>query len=148
MRHGLERIGCAFLSFLLLATIGHAGHDFENRDLVAGQVIYAEHCAVCHGAELEGQPDWQTPDENGVLPAPPHDASGHTWHHSNAQLFEYTKLGGQGVADKLGLKSFASGMPAYDGVLSDEQIWEVLAFIASTWPARQAEIQASRNPPH
>ena len=43
---------------------------------------------------LEGQPDWQTPDDNGTLPAPPHDETGHEWHHDNRLLFEYTQLGG------------------------------------------------------
>ncbi|MBL4645745.1 MAG: c-type cytochrome, partial [Rhizobiales bacterium] len=47
-----------------------------------GAVIYAEYCASCHGADLEGQPNWQSPDADGKMPAPPHDQRGHTWHHS------------------------------------------------------------------
>lgn len=73
------------------ATTGaFAGHEMDDRDLTNGQALYAEHCASCHGANLEGQRDWQTPDENGILPAPLHDESGHTWHHDNQLLFEYT----------------------------------------------------------
>jgi hypothetical protein len=97
---------------------------------------------------LEGQPDWQSPDADGVLPAPPHDASGHTWHHDNALLFDYTKMGGAATLAALGVEDFNSGMPAYEGVIADEDIWNILAYIRSTWPARERDVQASRNPPH
>ena len=142
----MTRLAALLLS--LAATQVFAGHEFEGRDLAAGSQLYADNCAVCHGANLEGQPDWQTPDADGVYPAPPHDASGHTWHHSNAQLFAYTKLGGQRVVKDMGLRNFTSGMPAFEDVLSDDEIWSILAFIAASWPAREAEVQASRNPPH
>ena len=125
-----------------------AGHELEGRDIAAGAALYAQHCAACHGADLEGAPDWKTPGPDGVYPAPPHDATGHTWHHSNADLFVYTKLGGQAVVERMGLTSFTSGMPGFGTTLTDDQIWDVLAFIASTWPEREAEIQAARNPPH
>jgi mono/diheme cytochrome c family protein len=133
---------------LVLATTAVADHELENRDLSAGSVLYAQHCAACHGENLEGQPDWQSPDADGILPAPPHDASGHTWHHDNALLFDYTKLGGAGAMAALGVEDFNSGMPAYEGVIADEDIWDILAYIRSTWPARERDIQASRNPPH
>jgi mono/diheme cytochrome c family protein len=41
-----------------------------------GKMIYAEHCASCHGANLEGQPDWQHRLPNGRMPAPPHARQG------------------------------------------------------------------------
>ena len=49
--------------------------------------LYAENCASCHGAKLEGQPDWRSPGPDGVMPAPPHDRTGHTWHHGDGMLF-------------------------------------------------------------
>ena len=107
-----------------------------------------ENCASCHGVNLEGQPDWRSPDADGVLPAPPHDATGHTWHHDNALLFEYTKLGGKGALAARGVTNFNSGMPAYDGVVSDDEIWNILAYIRSTWSERERVAQASRNPSH
>ena len=133
---------------LVSATTAVADHELENRDISAGSALYAQHCAACHGINLEGQPDWQSPDANGVLPAPPHDASGHTWHHDNVLLFDYIKLGGAATLAALGVEDFNSGMPAYEGVVADEDIWNILAYIRSTWPARERDIQASRNPPH
>src|SRR5258706_16269853 len=95
-----------------------------------GKVVYAEHCASCHGANLEGQPNWRKRLPNGRLPAPPHDATGHTWHHSDRQLFEMTK---NGVSDMV--PGYQSDMPAFKSGLSDQQIWAVLAFIKNGWPA-------------
>lgn len=96
-----------------------------------GQQIYAENCAACHGANLQGQPNWRSPDDDGLLPAPPHDETGHTWHHTEKLLFELTK---NGLAATAGLKDHKTRMPVYDGVLSDDDIIAVLSFIKSRWP--------------
>jgi mono/diheme cytochrome c family protein len=133
---------------LCSTSIASANHELEDRNLSAGQILYTNNCASCHGAKLEGQPNWQSPNSDGILPAPPHDATGHTWHHDNELLFEYTKLGGKGALAARGITDFNSGMPAFDGVVSDEDIWDILAFIKSTWPEREQDAQASRNPPH
>nr|WP_246253634.1 cytochrome c [Sulfitobacter maritimus] len=137
-----------FAAFLFSAGAGAADHELNDRDIAAGKALYAEQCAACHGAKLEGQPDWRTPNADGILPAPPHDETGHTWHHDNRLLFDYTKLGGQGALAARGIEDFASGMPAFDGVISDDEIWDILAYIRSTWSARAQESQASRNPAH
>jgi len=136
------------LILLCSTSIASANHELEDRNLSAGQILYTNNCASCHGAKLEGQPNWQSPNSDGILPAPPHDATGHTWHHDNELLFEYTKLGGKGALAARGITDFNSGMPAFDGVISDEDIWDILAFIKSTWPEREQDAQASRNPPH
>lgn len=96
-----------------------------------GAGLYAAQCAACHGANLEGQPDWRSPGADGRLPAPPHDETGHTWHHDDATLFALTK---HGLAAFAGAE-YLSNMPAYAGVLSDEEIVAVLSFIKSRWPA-------------
>lgn len=126
----------------------HAAHELDGRDIATGETLYGDHCAVCHGANLEGQPNWQTPDDTGVLPAPPHDEKGHTWHHDNRLLFEYTKVGGAKAVAARGISGFNSGMPGFSDVISDDEIWDILAFIRSTWPERVQEIQSGRNPPH
>ena len=101
--------------------------------LALGQKVYQAQCAACHGAQLQGQPNWRERDASGRLPAPPHDASGHTWHHPEEVLFRITKYG---VAKAANLKDYDSAMPAYEGVLSDAEIVAVLSWIKSQWPQR------------
>ncbi len=104
----------------------------------AGEVVYHAQCASCHGKFLEGQADWRTRDANGLLPAPPHDASGHTWHHADDLLFEITKFG---PAVVIGDPEYKTAMPVYKDILSDEEIIAVLSFIKNTWPEEQREWQ-------
>lgn len=115
-----------------------AGTDVADAQLVAlGQRVYAANCASCHGAALEGQPNWQQPNADGSMPAPPHDASGHTWHHNDASLFATTKYGGAATSPV----AAPNAMPAFEGRLSDREIWAVLSYIKSTWPPELQEAQ-------
>ncbi len=113
----------------------------DDTQVAAGQRVYATNCASCHGANLEGQPEWRSPLPTGGLAAPPHDETGHTWHHPDAMLFSYTKVGAHRT---LGMAYFKSNMPAFEDTLSGADIWAVLAFIKSRWPpevrARQERI--------
>ncbi|MBX3507733.1 MAG: cytochrome c [Parvibaculum sp.] len=104
-----------------------------------GRAIYAANCASCHGAKLEGQPDWKSRLPSGRLLAPPHDASGHTWHHPDDVLFRITREGPAAV----GGGGYQSDMPGFNQVLSDDEIREVLEFIKSTWPERERQHQAA-----
>lgn len=113
-----------------------------------GKRIYQESCASCHGVNLEGQvPDWRSPGADGMMPAPPHDETGHTWHHPDQVLFNITKLG---VVKAANLKNYESAMPAYKDVLSDKEIIAVLSYIKSTWSeetqARHDEMNKSYKP--
>ncbi len=96
-----------------------------------GARIYEQRCAVCHGAQGEGQPNWRDRNAAGLLPAPPHDPSGHTWHHPDEQLFAITKYG---LAKLISQPSYRTAMPVYDGVLSDAEIIAVLSWIKAQWP--------------
>jgi len=123
--------------------LGIEGIDTTDRKLVhKGAGIYADHCGICHGRNLEGQPNWRQRNEDGTLPAPPHDVSGHTWHHPDKLIFDYTKLGGQALAPK----GFKSAMPAFKDTLTDGDIWAVLSFIKSKWPEEAQDRQSSMNP--
>lgn len=106
--------------------------------LAQGRAIYQARCASCHGGNLEGQPNWRSRDASGRLPAPPHDASGHTWHHPDDVLFRITKYG---PAKGANLKDYPSNMPAFEGTLSDAEIVAVLSWIRSQWPERQRRAQ-------
>ncbi|MDD9878571.1 MAG: cytochrome c [Magnetovibrio sp.] len=124
------------------ARLGYGVADAANpKQVKRGALVYRDHCASCHGAKLEGEPNWRQRNEDGTLPAPPHDATGHTWHHGDDQLFSYTKKGGKAMAGP----SFKSNMPAFEGVLSDSDIWSVLAFIKSRWPDGVQRRQATLN---
>ena len=103
----------------------------DGRDLSRGAAIYADACAACHGADLSGAEDWRTRLPSGRLPAPPHDATGHSWHHPDQHLFALTALGPGPFAPP----GYESDMPAFRDRLSDDQIWAVLSFIKSRWPA-------------
>lgn len=114
--------------------------DPANLEAVAlGKTLYGTNCASCHGEDLKGEPNWRETKDDGTLPAPPHDDSGHTWHHGDALLFKYTKLGGAGVAPA----GFKSGMPGFGANLSDKQIWSVLSYIKSRWSI-EAQARQSR----
>ena len=113
------------------------GDPVTAEQITFGRQVYAQNCASCHGANLEGQQRWKRRLENGRMPAPPHDESGHTWHHSDQDLFDITKLGVGGV-----VAGYESDMPAFVDILNDEEIAAVLAFIKSTWPERQRGSQA------
>ncbi|MDE0446646.1 MAG: cytochrome c [Spirochaetaceae bacterium] len=116
--------------------------DVGDPELVArGRIVYQQSCAACHGARLEGQPNWRQPKEDGTLPAPPHDVTGHTWHHSDQMLFEVTKYGSASVAGA----GFRSGMPVYADILSDGDIWAALAYIKSHWPPDIQAAQSARS---
>ena len=64
--------------------------------------------------------------------APPHDETGHTWHHPDSYLFTMTKYG----IEKMIGKPYPNNMPAYEDKLTDEEILAVLSYIKSTWSGR------------
>lgn len=103
----------------------------DARVIARGEAVYVAHCASCHGRNLEGQPEWKAQDKDGFLPAPPHDESGHTWHHPDTLLIRITKLG---VAEAANLKDYKTRMPAFGGILTDADIIAALSYIKSRWP--------------
>lgn len=140
----MKRAALLFLAIVLAASgvwVWRSGGDLsvaQQAERVAlGQRLYNENCAGCHGTNLEGQPDWKTPDADGRLRAPPHDASGHTWHHSDEQLFAITKFGTAAVVGN----GYESDMIGFGDNLGDDDIRAVLDYIKSTWPEREAAHQ-------
>lgn len=156
MAYAPSRLTQVVLIGLLLAALGAVGAwawlsygsgedmraDPTDAALVAhGRQVYAEHCASCHGASLEGEPEWRTRNADGTLPAPPHDETGHTWHHPDQQLFDITKYG----VERFAPPGYRSNMPAFESILSDRDIWAVLAYIKSRWPAETRRLHEARN---
>ena len=109
----------------------------DDQDLVVlGKLVYENNCASCHGVNLEGQERWREPDADGYMPAPPHDETGHTWHHPDEYLFLMTKYGLEEIIGQ----EYPNNMPAYKDILSDEEILASLSFIKSTW-SRKIKLQ-------
>ncbi len=124
------------------AMAGEARVPWLDKDTVAlGAMVYEAECAACHGASLEGQPEWKSRDAEGYLPAPPHDETGHTWHHPDAQLLDIVRRGTAAVVGQ----GYRSRMPGYAGKLTEAEMRAVLAYIKSTWPRRVIEIHNEIN---
>lgn len=108
----------------------------DARAVALGAGLYADHCAACHGTALEGEtPDWRQRTPEGLLPAPPHDETGHTWHHPDAQLVDIVARGTAAVVGG----GYESAMIGFGDILAEDEILAVLAFIKSTWPDRVIE---------
>ena len=140
----LQAVRGIALLWLVAATQAGCGPSANPRDtaqVARGEALYARHCASCHGANLEGQPDWKKRRPSGRLPAPPHDMTGHTWHHPDSALFDITRRGSAAVVGR----GHESDMPPFAEVLTEEEIWSVLAFIKSRWPSDIQEKQAKIN---
>ncbi|WEX90265.1 cytochrome c [Sinorhizobium garamanticum] len=112
--------------------------DVPAATIALGKTLYGKHCAACHGRNLEGQRDWKSPLPSGRMPAPPHDASGHTWHHADGVLLRITRDGPAAVVGG----GYRSDMPGFGHVMDDDEIRAVLSFIKSTWPDQERQYQA------
>ncbi len=119
-------------AWLIAAPEGQDGVlPYRDATVVAdGKELYVAQCAACHGLRLQGEPNWRERDGEGYLPAPPHDESGHTWHHPDEQLIAITALGTEKVVGN----GYRSRMPGFGDTLSPDEIVAVLAYIKSTWP--------------
>lgn len=130
---------------LLLAACGGTtepeNNSFDPETITLGKTVYEQNCAACHGAELEGQANWQQPNDDGTFRSPPHDETGHTWHHGDAYLLERIRSGTQNLDPQLQAQS---NMPAYDTILTDAEMEAVLVYIKSSWSADIQQTQAER----
>jgi mono/diheme cytochrome c family protein len=81
--------------------------------LIEGATEYEEHCAFCHGgakAKISPMRDKFNPPAPQLINRIPHD--------DDAWLFWVTKHGVR-----------MTGMPTWEGVMSDDEIWKIIAFI-------------------
>ena len=109
--------------------------------IASGESVYRQYCASCHGAKAEGAPNWKRPDENGELPSPPHDASGHTWRHSDTELVEMIAKGWRDPFNKTERLT----MPPFDEQLTPREIEDVIAYLKTLWTDEQRQFQAEEN---
>lgn len=121
---------------------GLGGDDSSGSDGVSdaelGVQVYNTRCAACHGPSGEGQRNWQQRGPTGVLPPPPHDSTGHTWHHADGLLFRIVAEGGVVYAGPETL----TGMPGFREQLSDDEIRAVIRYLKGFWGPEERSFQA------
>lgn len=126
------------LTTLLVLAVIACGERQTDRPIARGAALYAANCATCHGPAGEGAPDWRVERPDGCLPPPPHDSSGHTWHHGDGLLYRIVKGGGA----SLGIAQFKSCMPAFGDRLTDSEIRAVITHLETLWGPRERQFQA------
>lgn len=128
-------------------TIARAADELPPLDpaeVKFGRAIYEQYCASCHGVKGQGAPNWQERDERGELPSPPHDAEGHTWRHSDAELYHMVSKGWRDPFNKT--KHLT--MPPFADVLSPEQIRAVITYLKTLWTPEQRRFQIEESQNH
>lgn len=130
------RLGLTIAAALLQFTLAASATDIvlkpnDSAVVTLGKKVYVQQCAACHGRTLRGQRNWRQRKPDGKMPAPPHDKTGHTWHHPGKTLFDLTKYGPKALIGP----DYQTDMPGYKDILSDDEIIAVLSYIKSTWPA-------------
>jgi mono/diheme cytochrome c family protein len=108
--------------------------ELDADAISVGRELYVEHCASCHGEELEGDPDWMIPNTDGSYPPPPQDSTGHTWHHGDGLLVDIIINGSEFPQSR---------MPAYAGILDEDQVMSILEYFKSTWGPAERDVQWS-----
>ncbi len=118
--------------------MGEAQGAMNQLKVERGRALYLTNCSQCHGAEGEGQPNWRQRNPDGTFLPPPHDSTGHTWHHGDGRLFRIIQDGGKVYEDP----GFKSMMPAFGDTLSSEEIRAVVTYLKSLWDPNQRDSQA------
>lgn len=141
-RHGAGAFAVlALMAVLPIATACGNNTGKGQDEIELGGQLYLGNCAVCHGQRGQGNPAWRTKGPDGRYPPPPHDSTGHTWHHSDGLLFRIAKHGGA----SLNILNFQSGMPAFEGVLKDSEIKAVILYLKTLWGPEERQFQAEQS---
>ena len=135
----LASIAVGFFILTGKLTTQHAILDPLN--IAEGKIIYEQNCASCHGIDLKGQPNWETKRVDGTFPPPPQNEDGHTWQHSDRQIYSYIEEGGAYFSPP----PFKSNMPGYKKILTSKQIWNLITYIKSRWPEEIRKRQTAAN---
>jgi mono/diheme cytochrome c family protein len=100
------------------------GMEVDAENLAAGRRIYFRNCMFCHGDHLNGQGPFA--DAFNPLPANFRD-SGTISQLEEGYVFWRIATGGPGLPQ--GATPWNSSMPVWQEFLSEEEIWQVMAYI-------------------
>src|SRR6266849_1464164 len=131
----------ATTSQIVIANASDGSQSINSGRVKSGRAVYEQYCASCHGAEAQGAPHWQERDEHGELPAPPHNIEGHTWRHSDAELYMMVSKGWRDPFNKTERLT----MPAFGDVLSPDQIRAVITYLKTLWTSEQRRFQSEES---
>ena len=98
---------------------------YSAEQVAAGGEVFAQNCAVCHGAEAQGTAgDWREKLADGSFPPPPLNGSAHAWHHPQEVLLRVIDYGGEAMGGK---------MPAFIDVLEQSEKLAAVAYFQDFW---------------
>jgi mono/diheme cytochrome c family protein len=101
-----------------------AGMEVNEENLAAGRRLYFRNCMYCHGDNLDGRGHFA--DALNPLPANFRD-SGTISQLEEGYVYWRIATGGPGLPQ--GATPWNSSMPIWQNFLSEEEIWQVIAFI-------------------
>jgi mono/diheme cytochrome c family protein len=104
----------------------------DVQQVARGEALYAQYCASCHGPNGEGDPNWQIRNADGSFKPPPHDSTGHTWHHADDLLVDLIATGSDFPQTQ---------MPIFGDKLGDEEILAIIEYLKSGWGAEERAFQ-------
>lgn len=116
----------------------------DRQEIEHGRRIYQQYCAACHGERGEAAAGWETRNELGELPPPPHDPTGHTWKHADGMLYRTIRDGWRDPFNKTKRLT----MPAYKETLSPGEIRSVITYLKTLWTPEQRRIQREESRRH
>lgn len=135
MRHPIRLKAAATAAVAIISACSQGGVVGEPLDpdrVAYGGERYQQHCASCHRPDLSGDPDWKTPNDDDSFRPPPHDSSGHTWHHPDRVLIEIIRDGSDFPQSR---------MPSFGDKLTDDDIEAILDFFKDNWGPEERAYQ-------
>lgn len=101
-----------------------AGMEVNEANLAAGKRIYYRNCMYCHGDDLDGKGHFA----NAFNPLPANFRDGGTISQLE-ETYVYWRVATGGPGLPQGATPWNSSMPVWQDFLSDEEIWQVVAYV-------------------
>ena len=117
------------------ATVGELVPQSQTQ---RGERLYNVFCVNCHGG-----PEIR-PNEGRIIYPPPHNASGHTWQHSDCEILTIVDNGGDDVTRANRAAQAPPGsveMPSFRARLTHDDILAILSYIKTMWTPEERTAQ-------